>query len=171
MDSDFLLIQKMKLGDESAIEAFVKKYYPKILGYCRLHISDRDYAADCTQETFERFFRSFSRYQHYGKAVNYLYAIAGNVCRDFYRKNIELPLEEAAKERATDGEEQENRMLLKMALDRLSPEYKEAAILYFVQERKQKEIARILGIGLPLVKYRIQKAREQLIRYLDGKEE
>lgn len=39
MDSDFLLIQKMKIGDERAVESFVRKYYSQILRYCRLHIA------------------------------------------------------------------------------------------------------------------------------------
>lgn len=53
-------------------------------------------------------------------------------------------------------------MDLRAALRTLSPEFREVAILFFLQERKQKEIARILGIGLPLVKYRIRKIREKL---------
>lgn len=40
------------------------------------------------------------------------------------------------------------------------------AILYFVQERKQKDIAEILGIGLPLVKYRVKRARELLFEFI-----
>lgn len=48
MDTDFLLIQKMKIGDDNAIDTFVHKYYPKILQYCRLHIRDFDYAEDLT---------------------------------------------------------------------------------------------------------------------------
>ena len=37
VDADFLLIHKMKNGDEEAIEVFVKKYYSTIRNYCRLH--------------------------------------------------------------------------------------------------------------------------------------
>ena len=43
-------------------------------------------------------------------------------------------------------------------------------ILFFFQEVKQKEVAKILNIGLPLVKYRIKRAKELLAGYL-GKEE
>ena len=56
------------------------------------------------------------------------------------------------------------------ALEQLPPELREVTILYFFQELKQKEIARILGIGLPLVKYRIKRAKELLAGYL-GKED
>ena len=58
MDLDLLLIQRMKSGDNTAIESFIRKYYPQILQYCRLHVHDPGYAEDLTQETFEHFFRS-----------------------------------------------------------------------------------------------------------------
>ena len=56
------------------------------------------------------------------------------------------------------------------ALEQLPPELLEVTILYFFQEPKQKEIARILDIGLPLVKYRIRRAKE-LLEQLLGKED
>ena len=62
------------------------------------------------------------------------------------------------------------RMDVHQALEQLSPELREVTILYFFQELKQKEIARILGIGLPLVKYRIRRAKE-LLEQLIGKED
>ncbi len=96
MDIDDLLVLKMRGGDEKALETFVEKYYPAILRYCRLHIDDYGYAEDMAQETFARFFRTLRQYRHYGKAANYLYAIAANACRDYYRqsKNRELPTEQ-----------------------------------------------------------------------------
>lgn len=170
MDIDFLLVQKMRMGDERAIETFVKKYYPKILTYCRMHLDDDGYAEDMTQETFVRFFRNLKQYQHYGKAVNYLYVIAGNVCRDYYRKNKEIPVEQIAESADCGTEHLDGKIDIQAALDGLPDEIREVAVLFFVQERRQKEIARILGIGLPLVKYRIRKARELLLAYL-GKED
>ena len=167
MDEDLLLIHRMKNGDDDAIDIFVRKYYPAILRYCRIHISDPGYAEDMTQETFVRFFRTFSQYRHYGKALNYLYVIAGNCCRDFYKKNRELPLEEIP-EPVDDTLEQ--RMDVRMALSRLPEELREPAVLFFIQEVRQNQIAKILGIGLPLVKYRIRKAKEILADLL-GKEE
>ncbi len=163
MDLDILLIQRMKSGDDTAIERFVRKYYPQILQYCRLHIHDPGHAEDLTQETFERFFRSLRQYQPYGKPANYLYAIAANNCRDYYRrKKDELLTETLPEPEDRRMEHLEQWMDLRAALRTLSPEFREVAILFFLQERKQKEIARILGIGLPLVKYRIRKIREKL---------
>ena len=92
MDADFRLLSQMKRGEEEAIECFVRKYYPSILQYCHYHLQEIHDAEDLTQETFARFFASLDRYKHYGKAANYLYVIAGNLCRDHYRRQSELPL-------------------------------------------------------------------------------
>ena len=170
MDADFLLLHRMKHGDDQAIEDFVRKYYPMILRYCHLHIQDTGYAEDLTQETFVRFFRTLNQYQHYGKAANYLYVIAGNLCRDYHKKPEVIPMEELPEQPVNQMEALDLRMDVHRALEQLSPELREVTILYFFQELKQKEIARILGIGLPLVKYRIGRAKE-LLEQLIGKED
>ena len=170
MDADFLLLHRMRHGDDQAIEDFVRKYYPKVKRYCHLHIQDTGYAEDLTQETFARFFRTLSQYQHYGKAANYLYVIAGNLCRDYHKKPGEIPMEDLLEQPVYPMEALDLRLDVHRALDQLPTELREVTILYFFQELKQKEIARILGIGLPLVKYRIKRAKE-LLEQLLGKED
>ena len=170
MDADFLLLHRMRHGDDQSIEDFVRKYYPMILRYCQLHIQDLGYAEDLTQETFARFFRTLSQYQHYGKAANYLYVIAGNLCRDHHKKPEAIPMEELPEQPVYQMEALDLRMDVHQALEQQPPELREVTILYFFQELKQKEIARILGISLPLVKYRIRRAKE-LLEQLIGKED
>ena len=51
MYNDFLLIRKMKQGDDNAFDLFVHKYYQEILSYCYHHCFDQTYAEDLTQET------------------------------------------------------------------------------------------------------------------------
>ena len=170
MDADFLLLHRMRHGDDQAIEDFVRKYYPMILRYCQLHIQDLDYAEDLTQETFARFFRTLNQYQHYGKAVNYLYVIAGNLCRDYHKRPGDILMEELPEQPVYQTDTLDMRLDVHRALEQLPPELLEVTILYFFQELRQKEIARILGIGLPLVKYRIRRAKE-LLEQLLGKED
>lgn len=170
MDRDSWLIGRMKVGDEDAVEDFVRKYYSLILRYCRMHIVDAGDAEDAVQETFEKFFRSFDRYRHYGKAANYLYVIAGNVCKDHYRKPQLLPMDMLLEESSVPIERAEQRMTVRWAIGKLPDELRETAILYFCQELKQREIAKILQIGLPLVKYRIKRSRQLLTEYLREEE-
>ena len=170
MDADFLLLRRMHQGDEGAIEEFVRKYYPLMLRYCRLHLWDAGEAEDVTQETFARFFRTLPQYQHYGKAANYLYVIAGNLCRDSFKKARPLALDDVPQLAREETPALDRKLDVRRALDNLPPELREAAVLYYYQELPQSSIAKILGIGLPLVKYRLKRAKELLALYL-GKEE
>ena len=65
--TDFLLVQKMKQGNEQAFDTFVRKYYNEILKYCSYHCYDTEYAQDLTQETFVNFFAILSDYHFQGK--------------------------------------------------------------------------------------------------------
>ena len=160
----------MGQGDEGAIEEFVKKYYPMLLRYCRLHLPETGEAEDAVQEVFARFFATLPDYRHYGKAANYLYVIAGNLCRDLCRKTRPIPMDQLPEEPWEMTPALDRRMDVRLALSRLSPELRETAVLYFCQDLPQRQIAAILGIGLPLVKYRVRRARELLSLQL-GKEE
>lgn len=163
MDGDVVLLHRVRSGDEDAIEEFVRKFYPAVLHYCCLHAPGRETAEDITQETFARFFRTLPQYRHYGKVANYLYVIAGNLCRDVYRHPAECSLEDMPEEPQGSGTEGSDlRLDVRRALLALPPELREISILFFYQELKQREIAAVLGIGLPLVKYRIRRARELL---------
>ena len=59
---DFLLIKKVKNGDDQAGEQLIRKHYSSIYQYCFLHLRDRDLAEDMTQETFSRYFESLEMY-------------------------------------------------------------------------------------------------------------
>ena len=156
MDSDFFLIRRMKGGDENAIELFVRKYYNDILEYCWRHIYHREDAQDAAQETFERFFKNFSGYVHQGKAKNYLYIIAGNVCKNYYRtadklirEGIALAELRGSPEEIPDTSPWEaDRVGLKLdicrALRLLPEDLREVIILYYFQGLKLKEISQIL---------------------------
>lgn len=145
MDGDFLLLRRMPNGDDQAIESFVRKYYPKILRYCHLHIKDSGFAEDLTQETFARFFRTLHQYQHYGKAANYLYVIAGNLCRDYYRKPGELPMEELPEHSVCLTESLDLRMDVHMALEHLPQELREVTILYFFRKSGKRKLPEFWG--------------------------
>ncbi|MCM1174132.1 MAG: RNA polymerase sigma factor [Blautia sp.] len=162
MQQDFLLIRKMKNGDEEAMDTFVRQYYAQILQYCSYHCPDREWAQDLTQETFARFFRRLADYKHHGKSLNYLYTIARNLCIDWGRKNREFAMEYEDVEGADDMSALEEKLLIEAALGKLPAQLREVVILRFFQELSVRETADVLQIGIPLVKYRIRKAKEAL---------
>lgn len=166
MDLDFLILYQMKNGDKQAVERFVRKYYPDILRYCYLHISDRDYAEDITQETFEHFFSTLNRYQYRGKTKNYLYTIAANLCRDYYRKCRDIPMSEMPEQFVEPITLAEEKLDVGTALNRLPIELREVTILYYYRDRTQKDIAEILGISQTVVQRRLERAKKQLRIFL-----
>lgn len=183
MQQDFLLVRKMQDGDETAMDIFVQKYYPKILQYCGYHCPDRESAYDLTQETFAHFFKNLIHYRHREKALNYLYTIARNLCIDWARKNKTIAYDRfsgigeiaiadkisgADTMNGTDGMNGvDERVVIKAALEKLPEELREVVILHYFQEFNLRETAQILHIGVPLAKYRIKRAKE-LLRSLLG---
>ena len=119
MYNDFLLIRKMKQGDDNAFDLFVHKYYQEILSYCYHHCFDQTYAEDLTQETFIRFFTKLSDYHYKGKTLNYLYTIAGNLCKDYLKRTKETLLEENEFEEENQTEQILNRVLIEQVLEQL----------------------------------------------------
>ena len=120
---------------------------------------------------FVRAFASLERYREYGKVKNYLYTIAGNVVKNYYKKKKDILLDELPEVETENREETVDiRLDIEQAVRKLPEELREVAILSFFQELKQREIAELLQIKLSLVKYRIGRAKELLIKELEVEE-
>lgn len=171
MDTDFLLIWQMKKGNEESFDVFVRKYYDEILKYCSYHCSDLEYTEDLAQETFVHFFAKLSDYRHIGKAKNFLYTIARNLCKNYHKKIKDETMVDSEISNLTDTAEFTSELLTKMevedALKHMPEELREVVVLYYFQNLKLSEIADVLKIGLPLVKYRMKQAKIQLKKYLE----
>lgn len=168
MNFDFLLMQKVKNGDHEAAERFIKKYYSAIFQYCFLHIHNQSDAEDLTQDTFLHFFESLKAYNDCGKIRNYLYCIAGNSIKNYYKRKKDILMDELPEMQDCCMDNIELRMDIEKAVACLPDELKEVTILFFFQGLKQKEIAELLNIKLSLVKYRIGRAKHILSETFGG---
>ena len=167
MTTDFLLVKKIRNGDNQAGNQLVEKYYSSIYQYCFLHTHNQEYAEDIVQETFVRFFGVLMSGAEIGKAKSYLYSIAGNIIKNYYKKKKEILLDQLPDIEKDNLTEIEIRLDIERALDLLPEEIKETAILFFFQGLKQKEISDLLHIKLSLVKYRVSKAKKLLTKQLE----
>lgn len=100
-----------------------------------------------------------------------MYTIAGNLCRDYYKKGKEGSLEEQSGEmqnglRQSETEDILNKITVEAALSNLPKELQDVIVLYYFQELKLAEISKALRISLPLVKYRIKQAKIRLEKLL-----
>ena len=110
----------------------------------------------------------------YGKVKNYLYTIAGNTVKNYYKKKKDIPSEELLKSEDCSKNHVEElgvRLTIEQAVRKLPEEIRETAVLYFFQELKQREIAELLHIKFSLVKYRIGRAKELLMKELEVKKD
>lgn len=168
MDEDFLLICAIKNGNEDAVEKFVCKYYTDMIRFCSSKIKDINQAEDLVQQTFLQFFQSLCRYEHRGKAKNYLYIIAGNLSKNYLaRKQVDY-LEQIQEEPISKEFQSEVavRISVQQAIDILPEQLREIIQLYYFQELKIREISSILGIATSNVKYRLKSARDKLSEIL-----
>lgn len=178
VDEDFLLVFGIRNGKEDAAEAFVRKYYSEILNYCFVRTGDFMHAEDLTQQTFLNFFKGIGRYEHRGKAKNFLYVTAGNLCKNFYEQKGRLQETFMGEEewKAADAAGYDpvwktaEKISIREALLQLPEEQREVVLLYYFQELKIKEIAAVLGQTQSNIKYRLKAAKDKLKEIL-GKED
>jgi RNA polymerase sigma-70 factor (ECF subfamily) len=138
-------------------------------------------AEDVTQEVFIKVFQTLKSYDAaQGSFSTWLNRVARNHLVDHYRRarkdrltsslDDELP---AAQQKASPQveptsqvESRERREILQLALDKLSPDLREAVILRDLHDLDYEEIARVLGVPQGTVKSRINRGRLELGRVL-----
>lgn len=160
---DTRFIKQFEKGDKEGINALFDKYYDRVYGYCYRHVTHRENAQDLTQEVFLRVFKHIGDYRHYGKFENYLYVVAGNLCRDFYKKKKFYSLEDLELQAEEEGfVKAEQTLAVKEVLDRLPELEREIIYLRYYQDRKIMDIAKILNLKLSTVKYHLKRGQELL---------
>lgn len=169
--TDSLLVHLARAGDEDACEKLVKKYYSSIYQYCLLHIYDPYEAEDLTQEMLHVSFPIYIDIKNMEK-LRIIFIQLLEIPLKIITKKKDIPSEELLKSEDSSKNHVEElgvRLTIEQAVRKLPEEIRETAVLYFFQELKQREIAELLHIKLSLVKYRIGRAKELLMKELEVK--
>jgi len=150
-------------------------------------LSGQSEACDVVQEVFLKVFRNIGSFRGQSSLKTWIYRItvneSHNVRRWFSRhRRREVELDGAPEEsrdwaevipdggrspfdRAVDGEQQ---VMVKAALERINPIFREAVALRDIADLSYDEIATVLGVSLGTVKSRILRGREALREELAG---
>ena len=175
------LLDRCLAGEDSAWEALLKAYTRKIYNLCYRFTGRAEEAEDVTQEVFIKVFQTLKTYQAaQGSFTTWLNRVARNHLVDHYRRarkdrvtsslEDELPAAEQKPsqhmEPTRQVESRERREVLQLALDRLSPDLREAVILRDLQDLDYEEIAQVLRVPQGTVKSRINRGRLELGRVL-----
>lgn len=178
MIQDWIIINKIKMGDLDAWEILVHKYYDEMYFYCvRRCYGDCDLASDLAQDIFLKLVENLPRYRFTGKFHNYLYTMAVNTCNNHFKKkhieHVELP-DDLASDSDTSLIDKilhdERKEIVQKALDLLPYMQREAVILRYYHDLKVKDIAIITGVGVSTVQSRIYQGLRKLEKILEREE-
>jgi RNA polymerase sigma-70 factor, ECF subfamily len=130
-----------------------------VFGRCRWLLRDEEAAKDATQEVFARALRALAEFREAASPSTWLLRIATHHCLNELRSGRARWREEAgrlAELRREDGVQPERRELVRALIARADPEEQEMAVMYYVDELTQAEIAAATGRSLPTVRKRLR---------------
>ncbi len=181
LDADSLLVDRCLSGEEAAWEDLIKVHTRRVYAICYRFTGSDHQAQDLTQDVFLRVFKSLKSFRSgEGSFTVWLSRLTRNLLIDHYRRNKlerasdsiegQLPMleEKTAASARTDGmlAGREASEVLQAALQKLSPELREAVILRDLQELEYREIAQVLHVPEGTVKSRLNRGRAELARVL-----
>ena len=181
LDLDSTLVERCLSGEDAAWEDLVRNHTRRVYSLCLRFTGKDSEAQDLTQDVFLRVYRTLKSYRsEEGAFATWLSRLTRNLLIDHYRRSKQdratdsieeqLPMMEestavsARPDRMLAGREASE--MLQAALQRLSPDLREAVILRDLQEMEYKEMAEVLGIPEGTVKSRINRGRAELARVL-----
>jgi RNA polymerase sigma-70 factor (ECF subfamily) len=157
------------------VEELYRRHAAGVLARCRYLLRDDEGARDATQEVFARVLRSPGELVGAASPTAYLLRAATHHCLNVLRASRAAWREELhrmARERRECGIEPESRELTRVLLAAAPSEAREIAVLYFVDELTQGEIAAETGRSLPTVRKRLREflgaARAALAEAMPG---
>lgn len=183
-----LLVRRCISGDAIAWEEIVQRYNRRIYNICYRFAGSSDDAQDLTQEVFIKVYRTLSSYDSEKAAfMTWVTTVTRNLLVDHFRKTKQDRLTDSLDNSPSEHEDsqplseqipdqtappdatvqsRETRETVHKALQKLSPELREAVILRDLQDLDYREIAVALKVPEGTVKSRINRGRAELARLL-----
>ena len=143
-----------------AFEALLLAYQDKVFRLSYSMLGDRAQAEDAAQESFLRIWKSMDRYRGESALGTWIFAITRNVCLTSISKRRPTAAIEAADRPRPDAPDRQ-RDILRMVRE-LPENYRQALMLFYMEERSYEEVARMLELPVGTVKTHLHRARQQL---------
>ena len=183
-----LIVRRCISGDAAAWQEIVQRYHRRIYNICYRFAGSADDAQDLTQEVFIKMYRTLSSYDvERGGFMTWITTITRNLLVDHFRKSKQdritdsldatpsehedsMPLVEQIQDKSLPPDSRvqsrETGETVNRALQKLSPDLREAVILRDLQDLDYREIATVLKVPEGTVKSRINRGRAELARLL-----
>lgn len=171
IQSDQQLLQQLKTGDTKAYDAIFLKYYKLLCVNAYFYLRDEQEAKDLVQAFFLEMWEKNIYMRLNGDIKGYLFRSVQNKCLNYIRQQ---ETQSKRQEKLTDylsnnnDEQQEHSNTdgiytkLDGALNDLSKQRKEALKLVYLQDKKYKEAADIMGISINSLKTHLKTGLKSL---------
>lgn len=180
LSSEDKLVERCIQGDDSAWEGIVNAYTRRVYNLGYRYTGRSEEAEDLTQEIFIKVYQNLKSFRsEAGSFQNWILKVGRNLIIDRYRQMRRFQQSAGSEEMETMNlsdektpsphkvfEQSESARYLREALQKLSPELKEAIILRDLEGMAYQEIAALLAIPEGTVKSRINRARLELAKLL-----
>src|SRR5215831_8062043 len=179
--SETELIAAVLKGDAASFEPLVKKYSPRVFATARRYARRESEVEDIVQEVWLKAFQKLGSFRGDAPFEHWLMRMAVRTCYDFLRghqRNREDSFSELSEAEedwlehfvsqpdAADEETTAARQLVERVLEQLSPPARLVITLLEIEDRSVKEISKLTGWSVPLVKVRAFRARTEMRKIL-----
>jgi RNA polymerase sigma factor (sigma-70 family) len=155
--------QEGQAGQRRSAEGLLKSLYeqhaPAVYARCRYLLRDDEEAKDALQDVFVKVLRALPEFRAQASPHTWVLKIATHHCLNLQRAQRAQWREQVrllAQGKSQETEPPERRELLRALLGVAGPEEQEVAVLTFVDEMTQAEIAQVTGRSLPTVRKRLR---------------
>lgn len=159
------LVAKARSGNVDAYNVLISRWEKRVFNYLVKLVGDREDAFDLSQEVFLKAWQALGKLEDAGRFSPWLFRIAHNEAFSLLRRSRpmdELSEPPVAARPSGDLAPVELSLAVTAALDRLTPEQREAVVLKVYQGFKFDEMAEILETPVSTVKSRLYTALELL---------
>lgn len=158
------------LGDTTAFDHLIRKYQSSIRRFfLNLTMGDTQLSDDLAQETFIKAWLNLSSFQGLAGFSTWLFRIAYNVYYDAVRSRkftSEIDETEVNRMYQSKNDFSGSKLDIHQALQLLRKEERTAILLFYMEDKNHKEIAKIMDSPLGTIKTYILKGKEKMGKYL-----
>ena len=142
------------------IETIVNRYGDMLYRVCILMLKNEKDAEDVVQETIIKYYQKAPPFKDYEHEKAWLIRVATNRCRDLLRFRIRHPLIDNEYLVGISSDAADSGIL--EALTALPEKYRLVLVLYYIEDYRIEDIAKMINKTPSAVKMRLQKGRKLL---------
>jgi len=154
-----------------AFEEIYRTYWSKVFRICMGYVNDHDWAKDIAQETFVTIWQQLPKFRNEAAIGTWIFRIASNNCLRQIERHNRIPrsqMPEQIEEKQTLDIEPAVQFLYKCIAN--LPETDRLIISLELEDVKQAEIAKIVGLSETNIRVKIYRIKERLAKKFENYE-